>query len=78
MKCCLCSPRRELKESIFYADDEIKYAKEEFSSLTRVNERREFNLISHNRTYNLVRTDMVAGLSESFARVLLRFNLKVF
>lgn len=41
----------------------------------------EFNLIPHNRTYNLARTNTergARGWKESFTRVLLRFNPKVF
>ena len=42
----------ELKKIlILYVDDEIKYARE------KVERGEEFNLISHNRTYNLARTN---------------------
>lgn len=53
---------RELQKSIPLADDRIKYARRKISAdderETQSLERgAEFNLIPHNRTYNLARTN---------------------
>lgn len=66
MECC------ELQNSIPLVDDRIKYARGE--KITVDDERKtqslergaEFNLIPHNRTYNLARTNTGAGVKGKF------------